>query len=159
MYAKRREHPSAVPILNGGDDSSGLAQSETPSPAEGNVLTQPPIDERRKLEHFPEGGRTRVRNLRKRGITDEPQGSEARIETETLAREDLERPHRPVVDRPLRRAESPDRLDARSCQGRRALIEIRGKRQRGQLVDGRVPVPVRGDLVAGRCNFLDEAGV
>jgi hypothetical protein len=100
-----------------------------------------------------------VRHPRKLWITDDSQRGQAGVEAEALPCQDVERPHRAVVDRPLRCAKPQDGLDSGRPQRVNASIQLIGKRVWRQLIDRTVQVSMRSDLVSCLDNLLDEPGV
>ena len=150
MDEQRDRIALAVARLDGREHAARRGHPQAPAAAERKRLTEAALHQRRKFEQIAGGGRTRVRHPRVVRIADDSQRRQAGIEAEPLPRQHLERPHRAVVDRPLRRAKAADRGNAGRLQRRDAAVELVGKGVRRQLVHRIVKLTVRARSRARR---------
>src|SRR5437879_5331168 len=89
-------------------------------------------------------------------VADHSERGHTGVNLDPLFGEGLERPQGPAVDRPLRRAEHGDAIDA--CRGEHAdaLAEVLSKRLRPEVVRPLMAIAVRSNVVSRGADRLDE---
>src|SRR5262249_41100716 len=143
MQGKDGRPPQAVFRFDDVQHATGRAHPQTPSPSHPHRLAEAVVDERPPLKGGPRLGLACLRIASIHRDHDEAQRRHARIEYEALARENVQRPERTVVDGPLRRPEQAHVLDARLLERPDAVAQIADKSLRTEVEGALMSVAMR----------------